>query len=72
MLLAAYSLGLGVPFLLTAVAINRFFAAFAKIRRHYHAIEMVSGALLIGIGLLMLLDRMTAITNVLQPYLPTF
>ena len=72
LLLAAYSLGLGVPFLLTAVAINRFFAAFARIRRHYRAIEMVSGGLLIGIGLLMLLGRMTAITNALTPYLPTF
>lgn len=72
LLLGAYSLGLGVPFLLTAVAIDRFFAAFAKIRRHYRAIEMVSGALLIAIGLLMLLGRMTIITNVLQPYLPTF
>jgi cytochrome c-type biogenesis protein len=72
LLLAAYSLGLGVPFLLTALAINRFFAAFARIRRHYRAIEMVSGVLLIGIGLLMLLGRMTAITNALTPYLPTF
>ncbi len=72
LLLGAYSLGLGVPFLLTAVAIDRFFAAFARIRRHYRAIEMVSGALLIGIGLLMLFGRMTAITNALTPYLPTF
>jgi len=42
-LLAVYSLGLGVPFLLTALAINQFFAVFARIRKHYHAIEMVSG-----------------------------
>ena len=42
-LLSAYSLGLGVPFFATALAINRFFAAFAKIRRHYHKIELVSG-----------------------------
>jgi cytochrome c-type biogenesis protein len=71
-LLAAYSLGLGVPFLLTALAIDRFFAAFARIRRHYHAIEIVSGLLLIGIGALMLLNRLTLITNVLAPYLPAF
>ncbi|MBP1634310.1 MAG: Cytochrome biosis protein transrane region [Acidobacteria bacterium] len=71
LLLAAYSLGLGVPFLLTAAAINKFFAAFARIRRHYRAIEVVSGVLLIGIGVLMLLNRMTAITNVLQRYLPS-
>jgi cytochrome c-type biogenesis protein len=71
-LLAAYSLGLGVPFLLTAAAINRFFAAFARIRRHYRAIEIVSGLLLIGIGLLMLFNRLTIITNFLTPYLPAF
>jgi len=71
-MLAAYSLGLGVPFLLTALAIDRFFAAFARIRRHYHAIEVVSGLLLIGIGLLMLLNRLTLITNFLTPYLPAF
>jgi len=71
-LLAAYSLGLGVPFLLTALAIDRFFAAFARIRRHYHAIEIVSGLLLIGIGALMLLNRLTLITNFLAPYLPAF
>jgi len=61
-----------VPFLLTALAIDRFFSAFARIRRHYHAIEVVSGLLLIGIGLLMLLNRLTLITNLLTPYLPAF
>jgi cytochrome c-type biogenesis protein len=71
-LLAAYSLGLGVPFLLTAAAINRFFAAFARIRKHYRAIEIVSGLLLIGVGLLMLFYRLTVITNFLTPYLPAF
>jgi len=71
-MLAFYSLGLGVPFLLTALAIDRFFSAFARIRRHYHAIEVVSGLLLIGIGVLMLLNRLTLITNFLTPYLPAF
>ena len=42
-LLSVYSLGLAIPFLLTALAINQFFAAFKTIRRHYHAIEIVSG-----------------------------
>ncbi|RPJ80985.1 MAG: cytochrome c biogenesis protein CcdA [Acidobacteria bacterium] len=69
-LLGSYSLGLGVPFLLTAAAINKFFAAFTRIRKHYRAIEMVSGMLLIGIGLLMLFNRLTLITNFLTPYLP--
>ena len=32
-----------IPFLLTSLAINQFFVAFAQIRRHYHTIEIVSG-----------------------------
>ena len=71
-LLSAYSLGLGVPFLATALAINRFFAAFAKIRRHYHKIEVVSGALLIAIGLLIFTNRFTIIAQWLTPYLPVY
>jgi cytochrome c-type biogenesis protein len=70
-LLAIYSAGLGVPFLLTALAVDRFFAAFARIRRHYHAIEIVSGALLVVIGVLIFTDRFTVIARWLEPYLPT-
>ena len=71
-MLAAYSLGLGIPFLLTSVAINQFFAAAAKIRRHYRTIEIVSGALLIIVGLLIFFDQFTLIVKYLTPYLPTF
>jgi cytochrome c-type biogenesis protein len=71
-LLAVYSLGLGVPFLITALAINHFFAAFAKIRRYYHAIEIVSGLLLVAIGVLIFTDQFTLIARWLTPYLPTF
>ncbi|HEX6212437.1 MAG TPA: cytochrome c biogenesis protein CcdA [Methylomirabilota bacterium] len=69
-LLAVYSMGLGVPFLLTALGVNRFFAAFARIRRHYHAIEIVSGLLLVVIGVLIFTDRFTIIARWLTPYLP--
>jgi cytochrome c-type biogenesis protein len=71
-LLAVYSLGLGVPFILTSLAINQFFAATARIRRFYHAIEVTSGALLVVIGVLIFSNRLTLITNLLQPYFPTF
>jgi cytochrome c-type biogenesis protein len=71
-LLAVYSAGLGVPFLLTALAIDRFFEAFARIRRHYRTIEIVSGALLIVIGFLIFTNRFTIIARWLTPYLPTF
>jgi cytochrome c-type biogenesis protein len=71
-LLSAYSLGLGVPFLATALAIDRFFAAFAKIRRYYHVIEIVSGALLIAIGVLIFTNRFTILAQWLTPYLPVY
>ena len=71
-LLAVYSLGLGIPFLLTSLAINQFFGAAKRIRRYYHAIELTSGALLIVIGLLIVTGQLTIITRFLQPYLPTF
>ena len=71
-LLAVYSMGLGIPFLLTSLAINQFFGAAKRIRRYYHAIELASGALLIAIGLLIMTGQLTIITRYLQPYLPTF
>jgi cytochrome c-type biogenesis protein len=71
-MLAAYSLGLGIPFLLTSVAINQFFTAAARIRKHYRAIEIVSGVLLILVGLLIFFDQFTLIAKYLTPYLPTF
>jgi cytochrome c-type biogenesis protein len=71
-LLAVYSAGLGVPFVATSLAINRFFAVSARIRKHYHAIEVVSGALLIIVGVLIFTNRFTVIAQLLTPYFPTF
>lgn len=71
-LLAVYSLGLGVPFIVTALAINQFFAASARIRRHYHTIEVVSGVLLVVVGVLIFTNRFTIIAQYLSPFLPTF
>jgi cytochrome c-type biogenesis protein len=71
-MLTVYSLGLGIPFILTSLAINKFFAASSRIRRHYHAIELASGALLVFIGVLLFTDQMTVIVRYLTPYLPTF
>jgi cytochrome c-type biogenesis protein len=71
-LLAAYSLGLGVPFLATALAIDRFFEALAKIRRHYHKVELASGALLVAIGVLIFTNKFTILSQWLSPYLPVY
>ena len=71
-MLGVYSLGLGVPFLATALMTDRFFSAMGRIRRHYHAIEIVSGALLIVIGLLIFTNKFTVIARWLTPYLPVY
>jgi cytochrome c-type biogenesis protein len=71
-LLAVYSAGLGIPFLLTSLAIDRFFSASARIRKHYHAIEVASGVLLVAVGVLIFTDRFTIIARYLEPYLPVY
>ncbi len=71
-LLAVYSMGLGIPFLLTSLAINQFFSATKRIRKYYHAIEVASGVLLVAIGLLIFTGQLTIITRYLQPYLPSY
>ena len=53
-LLAVYSLGLAVPFLITALAFSRATTAFAVIKRHYRAIVAVGGGILIAMGVLIL------------------
>ena len=59
MLLAFYSLGLAVPFLLTAVAFDRATTAFRWVRDHYMLITSLSGAVLIAMGILMLTGELT-------------
>jgi len=53
LMLLCYSLGLGVPFLFSAVLIDRLKSAFDFIKRHYGIINTVCGLLLIAVGLLM-------------------
>ena len=52
-MLLAYSLGLGVPFLLSAVLIGRLKTAFDWIKAHYRAVNLVCGGFLILVGVLM-------------------
>lgn len=53
-LLALYSLGLAVPFLLTTLAIGRFFAFYTRIRQHLHKIEVTSGVFMMALGVLII------------------
>jgi cytochrome c-type biogenesis protein len=59
LLLAAYSAGLAVPFLLTAVGIGQFLKFYQRFRKHLHAVELFSGALLLFVGGLVFVNRLT-------------
>lgn len=52
LLLTAYSAGLAIPFLLTALAFGRMTTAFAAVKRHYRAIIMTGGVILIALGVM--------------------
>src|SRR6266571_3171823 len=65
-LLTVYSMGLAVPFLLTALGVERFLKFYSRFRAHMHAIEVASGALLIALGVLLVLGRFTIISNYLS------
>lgn len=65
-LLAFYSAGLAVPFLLTAVAFDRMATGFRWIREHYAVITVISGLILIGMGLLMLTGELTQLNRSAQ------
>ena len=66
LLLAVYSLGLAVPFLLTSLAINRFLGFYGRFRRHLHAMEVASGVLLIAIGALVFTRHFTLLSKYLS------
>jgi len=65
-LLAAYALGLGVPFLAAGLAFGRMAGAFGWVRRHYAAITITSACALGFFGVLLTLNRLTWVTSQLQ------
>lgn len=69
-LLAAYSMGLAVPFVAAALMVERFIALFAKVRRHMVWVNRVAGALLLLVGGLMVSNRFTLLANWLQGFTP--
>ena len=59
LLLAIYSAGLAVPFLLTAIGLGQFLKFYQRFRKHLHAVELFSGALLLFVGGLVFVNRLT-------------
>jgi cytochrome c-type biogenesis protein len=62
-LLAIYSAGLAVPFLLTSLGIERFLKFYNRFKFHMHAVEVASGVLLIGLGILLVMGRFALISG---------
>jgi len=70
-LMISYSLGLGLPFFLCALAINRFFITFTRLRRFIPVVTTASGILLIFIGVLVFTDKLQELGYLLLNWLPS-
>ncbi len=71
-LLGTYALGLAVPFLITALALDRFLGWFQRFRPYVVWVDRAAGALLIVLGLLLVTDRFTLLAGYLQGLTPEF
>jgi cytochrome c-type biogenesis protein len=63
LLLAVYSAGLAIPFLLTALGISQFMAFYKNFRKYLHAVELFSGALLLFVGGLVFFNKLTWLSS---------
>ena len=66
LMLLSYSLGLGVPFILSAVLIDNLKTTFDWIKRNYRIINLISGSLLVIIGILMMTGTLGQLLNLLS------
>ena len=69
-LLAFYSAGLGIPFILTALLFNYLIGFFGFIKRHFRAVEIISGVLLMVIGILIFFNLLNIIADKLLEFFP--
>lgn len=65
-LLTFYSLGIGIPFILSAIAISAFLSTFSRLKKHLQTIRVVSGIILVIMGLLLITDKLTILTSYLM------
>jgi cytochrome c-type biogenesis protein len=71
-LLGAYSLGIGIPFLLAAIFASRFLGWAARFKKHMRKVEMAMGGLLVLTGILFITGQMSAISYWLLETFPAF
>lgn len=72
LLLAAYSLGIGIPFILAAVFASGFLGWASRFKRHMHKVEMAMGGLLVLTGILFITGQMSVISYWLLETFPIF
>ncbi len=67
-----YSLGLAVPFLLSALALDAFLRAFARFRRFLPVVQVAAGVLLVLLGFLLMTGTFSALSGYLTRFTPSF
>lgn len=72
LLLAVYALGLGIPFFLSAVALNWFLVGSARVRRWLLPLERIAGAVMLLVGILLFTGRFAAISSFFAQFTPAF
>ena len=70
LLLSVYSLGLGVPFLITGFATTSVLKALMRFRKYFRVVEVANGAFIILIGTLVFCGKFAALTSMLNAWLP--
>lgn len=69
-LLSVYSLGLGVPFLISGLLFHHFLIAFNRFRKHIRLIEIITGVMLMAVGIMLMFDLMGTLTMYLYQWFP--
>ena len=69
-LLASYSLGLGIPFFITGLSITVFYNLFNKMKKYLHTVEVIGGILLVAVGILIMTNYLTIISGYLARWFP--
>ncbi len=71
-LLAAYSAGLAVPFIVAALMVDRFLKLFARVRHQMVWVNRIAGVMLVVVGVLMVTNRFTMLATWLQDFTPAW
>ncbi len=70
LLLLTYSAGLGVPFILTGILTGSLLSVMGAVKKHYRAVEIISGLFLIALGLLLATDYMGYVSGLFSQLIP--